>query len=522
MCRDIKKRSPKDIKNEEMFGYWKVKNIGKNNNINKYQVLCECTLCNTEFYVNAFNLINEKTKKCKVCRNKETAKTRNIVYQTRCKTHKEYISALKEIRSPVKVKEGHFYKKVSENLLHVCPSCGQDWNVTPNNILRGTQECICCSSNRKESFMAKVLKQVFKHFHPDTEWEVDLGFRGQKGGVSRYDIYIPSFNLVIECQSAFHDEKERKNHDKKKKVYALEKDYKYIALDSRDYTPLEAIQLFFPFLNKIPNFVDMNKDTTRTWSLKEAQASLNEFHTFKEISEKLGIKPHVISSCINRKLLTKPKGYVGLNRRAWDLRKAQQLLDENKYTYLEISNMLGNRCTPTSISNAISKGLLINHDSKKGVVQLSINGDFVKEYTSASEIIGFNMNGIIQASRGSYSTKGHEYRNYLWYYKADYENLLTKNKFIKPSEVIMQDQLSCKKEPKNIKPVIQIDMEGHIISEYYMLKDVNLYKFDISSVGKACRGKYRNKISGHMYKGYLWYYKEDYEQILEEGQKIAM
>ena len=185
-----------------------------------------------------------------------------------------------------------------------------DFKIYISNYVSQNFRCPDCSNEQRESIMATTLKQVLKYEYPDTIWEHDVGFRGLNGGISRYDIFVPFLNnLLIECQSEYHDDPERQELDKLKKQYAIDNGYNYIAIDSRDYTPLKAIQLFFPKIKEIPEYVNLLRDTDYYWDLEKAQKLLNDGYTYKEVANIVKVKYDTLTACIRKNILKKPKDY---------------------------------------------------------------------------------------------------------------------------------------------------------------------------------------------------------------------
>lgn len=220
----------------------------------------------------------------------------------------------------------------------------------------------------KESTLATVMKQVLLHYYPNTIFELDIGFRGKRGGISKYDAYVPELNVMFEFQSRYHDS--RQEHDCLKKEFAIKKlNCLYYELDHREYTPLEAIQLFFPWLRRIPHYVDYSKTSLRTWDLWLAQKLLDQgIYTYGEIAKQVGngCTRKAISVAVDRKILNNVKKNPIAQPRKWSLVKAQSLLDMGIYTRREIANIIGNGCTRKAIERAIEKGQLIDRKRKTG------------------------------------------------------------------------------------------------------------------------------------------------------------
>jgi len=235
--------------------------------------------------------------------------------------------------------------------------------------------CPDCMNEQKESIMASTLKQVLKYKYLDTEWEHDIGFRTKKNRISRYDIFVSQLdNLLIECQSEYHDTPKQQKIDILKKQYAIDNNYNYMALDSRDYTPLEAIQIFFSEIKEIPDYVDISKETIRNWNLIDAQELLNKGHTYQEVADMVGTQYCNIQSHINRGVLKKPKNY------------------KKKYSY-------PNRCIK--------------------VVCLGINNKLIEIYNSIAEAgkkLNINSSSISRVCKGKKKSAG----GYKWMYHKDY------------------------------------------------------------------------------------------------------
>lgn len=267
------------------------------------------------------------------------------------------------------------YINATTPIKHKCTVCGrEDWKVTPHAVLHGTSKCEICNNSRVESKMATALKQVLTHEYEDTICEYDAGFRGPKGGRSCYDIYVKSMELLIECQSEYHDEYEQHMIDIMKKEYAIENGYKYIALDYRDYTPLQAIQLFFNEITEVPSYVRYDKSTRRNWNVEKAQELLNTGKTYKETAEEVGTTLNAISACVKRGEIIQ--------------------IDESK---------LVNRNNRT----------IIKVDSKKSI-QVYNTSEYRYPYLGE-----YRKSRVIEAC----NSESHKYKRCRWYFKEDWDKL---------------------------------------------------------------------------------------------------
>lgn len=135
------------------------------------------------------------------------------------------------------------------------------------------------------------------------------------------------------------------------------------------------------------------------------------------------------------------------------------------------------------------------HHSSIPILQYTLDGNFVREWESASSVekeLGFENSCIsiccLNKTKCSY--------NYLWFYKDGFNNNIL-NERIKDIN---------KPNPRN-KPVIQLDMQGNFIKEWESIKEVReTLGIESSGISACCKKKPRHKS----YKGYKWVYKSDY------------
>lgn len=239
--------------------------------------------------------------------------------------------------------------------------------VLPSNILSGTKMCEDCAAQFSESEMATVLKQVLKQEF-GAILEYDAGYRGVNGGISRYDIFISQFKTLIECQSEWHDLIDKAENDINKRIYAVTNGYNFIEIDNRDYTPLQAIQIFIPEMVNIPSYVDNKDNSRRSFSLEKAQKLLDSGYNYGGVASILGVRAATLRNTVNRGKLKLPDNYK--NRRIQD-------------------NI---------------------------VIQIDVKGNIVGKYEVLS-IQDINIRStIIQAC----TSRTHIYSNYYWYYESDY------------------------------------------------------------------------------------------------------
>ncbi|MGW6611834.1 NUMOD1 domain-containing DNA-binding protein, partial [Peribacillus butanolivorans] len=149
-----------------------------------------------------------------------------------------------------------------------------------------------------------------------------------------------------------------------------------------------------------------------------------------------------------------------------------------------------------SPKKALEKGKIKKYDIvRKPVIQLSLDGDFIKEWESATEVqreLGIHQTNISYVCKGKKKSAG----GFLWIYKEDYslQKVSDKVKFFK-------------KDLKKRIPIIQLSLNGEFIREWESAtKAKEILGISNSNIKETCIGK--RKSSG----GYKWMYKEDYEK----------
>ena len=167
--------------------------------------------------------------------------------------------------------------------------------------------CPQCNSQKLESTHATVLKQVFMKEMEGTVLEDCSCINPNTNKVMPIDIVNHNNKLAIEIQSWYHDFETQKVKDEIKKNYQLSKGYDFYALDQRDYTVLEMIQIFFPTITEIPNYID----TTFSYKLDDikAQKILNKTSSVVKTAKLIGCDAHLIYDAIRYKRITYPKNY---------------------------------------------------------------------------------------------------------------------------------------------------------------------------------------------------------------------
>lgn len=257
------------------------------------------------------------------------------------------------------------------DLEFVCSRCGEHVWTTWQNINRNdnpNRHHIICPNcdGRTESVHALVLKQLFKHEHPDTVEEEKSCRNPTTGKILPTDIVNHRLRIAIEIQSQWHDFKDKKPVDAYKKKFWIDKGYSFYDPDIRDYSVLEMVQLFFD-VNELPDYI--NYEYSNKLNIKKIQALLDSGLSVPEVESRLYINRHRIYDALHDGRLAYPDKYE-------------------------------NACyTP--------------------IVQLDTSGNLVKEFESISEAnnyYGFKRGAISRAlNKGKHFSNG-----YYWYLKDEY------------------------------------------------------------------------------------------------------
>lgn len=256
-------------------------------------------------------------------------------------------------------------------------SCGRTFYSKWYNIHRNASEkepnrhgtrCPFCESNQLESTHALVLKQVWLNEKNGTVVEDMSCVNPNTNRPLPTDIVNHNEKIAIEIQSWFHDFQNQKEKDKTKKKFWLEKGYKFYAIDQRDYTVLEMINIFFPYIKEIPPYVDF--DYSNKINDVKIQKMLNNGLSVSEIANIEKCKSHTIYDAIRYGRIEYPKNY------------------KNK--------------------------------SYTPVVQLDTEYNFICKYDSIREAI--SATGVKHISSALLAGR-HYSGGYIWFYKDDYYDL---------------------------------------------------------------------------------------------------
>ena len=135
-----------------------------------------------------------------------------------------------------------------------------------------------------------------------------------------------------------------------------------------------------------------------------------------------------------------------------------------------------------------------NPTSRK-IIQLDLKGNYIRTWDfirQAYEELKISRTGIVATCKGRNKSCG----NFIWVYEEEYDT-----------------DKNYKTTPKKLteKEIYQLDLNGNIIDKYKSATEATKQnEYHYTSLCRCCAGN-RNT-----YKGYIWKYKEDYENEIKE------
>ena len=223
-------------------------------------------------------------------------------------------------------KEGHFKcisnrKEIIDRksiLKFVCTRCGTIVEKSLSNLMRHDNQhkgisCPNCDDTL-ESLHALVLKQLFKHFYPDSIEEDKSCINPNTGKVMPTDIVNHSLKIAIEIQGQWHRFDNQKVRDNIKKEYWINRGYKFYDYKIDGVSVLEYAQYFFPDLKEIPSWIKM--DYNKKLNLIDIQKKLDSGMKVQAIAKQLSINAHRIYDAIQENKLYYPDEYIKNTRKS--------------------------------------------------------------------------------------------------------------------------------------------------------------------------------------------------------------
>lgn len=338
------------------------------------------------------------------------------------------------------------YKSNTDRLSFVHCSCGTILQLSWNGMLAACRRypkgilfdrCPCCKNKKTESYHALILKQIFLHEYPDTSTEDNSCINPNTNRNLPTDIVNHRLKLAIEIQSDYHDREEQAERDKIKENYWIKRGYTFYNPDIRDYSIIQMIRLFFPNINKIPDYVDFN--FANVINRSEIQRCLDLGYSIKNISQMTNINDGTIRSGVTKGKLTLPDDY---KLKVLNWKPIVQLNDLGEYVK-----------TYQTVADADRAGY------KRGTVQRVLRGDQKMAYKSywiyESDYISgnYSLNDLLNrfiAPVDKYDINGNFVKSYPNIYRAEADSNSNKSEILRiindPTRTISRGEIWKKQQ----------------------------------------------------------------------------
>lgn len=360
----------------------------------------------------------------------------------------------------------------------ICSDCGIKQNHIVKNVVASGFSCKRCSDgiSYPEKFVAELLSQL--NISYVTQYRLKNKF---------YDFHLPSLNLIIETHGLQHYEEGFKNFNSRSLKDEIENDAfkKQMALCSGivNYEVIDCRKSSMSWItdsisnSNLPKLLKFNNDDI-DWKKCHEFACKSLVKKVSHLWQNLSLSITDISSLVN---LSKSTIIIYLKRGA-----------ELGWCDYEPRIMIKN--------NGRKRG----KGSKKKIVQLSLNNDFIKVWdslTEASTTLGCSISSLSQALKGEIKSAF----KYKWYFLNDYNKYKSSGEKLKPYE-----------RKTNNKPIVQLDLQYKFIRYFTSISHASSDTgISLSNIASVCRGE--RKSAG----GFKWVEVKDYEELLKKEDHHA-
>lgn len=337
------------------------------------------------------------------------------------------------------------------------------------NVNKCGLACQYCSDGK--SFPERVMYRLLNELKLRFEWDRNTTWSEGK----RYDFYIPEMGgIIIEV----HGEQ----HYKKSFVTAGGR-----SLDEEIENDMYKEEL--AKLNGITHYIVIDASRATFDSIKESitNSMLNKLYSLEEIDwikiHKKTVSPIIKDVCDLWNQSFGTAGDIGLELN----------LDRNAVTqYLKVGATFG-ICdyTPKKGKN------LSDGKAKKPIVQLTLDGDFVSYWNSASDYVELNNLTSATGIRNCCTGARDSCYGYQWMERDAYEEIIKSE----------DSQERLKYIKKTNKKIVQLDLEDNLIREWSSMSEAaKELGGHVSNISSCCRKDGYHKSAC----GFKWMYVVDY------------
>ena len=328
--------------------------------------------------------------------------------------------------------------------------CGTVMERNGNGYTRAnsTINCSRCGNSLTVSHLHATISSIALKLYNGAQIEYDIGFVGEKGGSSPYDLFIPNYNekdTLFEFQSRFHDGRE--DFDNRKKEYAIGHGFNFVALDHRNTNIKDVAKQLFGVTN-IADYDDRVMFNRFKVDLNELQKLVSNYTPMKTIAKKYKVSETCIKTTLNTGVIDVPSDYIKVIRREKELiqltmdgdfvaeyknsnhagkvlgkklafsdntmkEKHHNVICQHGYAWITKDNYLSNNYTIPDIAQKHCKTFY----------KINVNGDIVKIYKSLKEV---KEDENITSATAITSVLRHskiEYKDHKYIFKYEYENI---------------------------------------------------------------------------------------------------
>ena len=185
LCGKTLKKTQKEYMEQVLAINPNISVVGKYINSNT-KILHKCKKCGQEWNATPINILQGKG--CPICAKK-------LIGDALRKPQSKYEDTLNQLHPNIELIET--YKNMHTKILHKCKDCGNEWKISPSNIKK-VLGCPKCNDgvSYPNKFIYNLLDQI------KINYITEMSFDWSNG--KRYDLYIPSFNCIIENHGEQH------------------------------------------------------------------------------------------------------------------------------------------------------------------------------------------------------------------------------------------------------------------------------------------------------------------------------
>ena len=335
-----------------------------------------------------------KRSGCNVCHGKKVLKGCNDLWST----HQHIAKLLKYLDRGYELTHGS-----EKSEIFICPDCKYEKEYIISSIIQSGFSCSECSDGASypnkfvRNFLNQLNEEYISEYNPD--WAFIKHRNPKINGSKRYDNYLTNWNEIWEVHGSQHYEEEfnvfikkaktfeeEKENDKIKKDLAIQNNHKYIIIDSRK-SEIKWIK------NSLINLPE----------IKRYDLSLIDWLKCHEYACKSLVK----TACDYWNNGIKDTTYIG---------NILKLSRNTIVKYLKQGVELG-WCDYNPRQVLINNGKMNGGYNKRKIIQLTLDGEFIKEWNSIIEAKNkLKISAISQCCRGLYKTAG----GFKWHYKDEY------------------------------------------------------------------------------------------------------